>query len=324
MPDILSAVAVANEFRQEIALLDAAAAQSMLDAWRGVESSLLAEMEKFAGRLKGKPVKTWQLYRMKRYQELLAQVEMQLTALEKAVAPTITAGQVQAAQLGAQMATTTLDALGYGVSFNTLPAAAVENVTALARAGRPLSALLQPMYGAAADGITRELIAGIAIGKGPREIARRMAQGGLTDALDHLLLVTRDQYNRAHRAAALQRYADTEAVYGYVRRCARQAGRTCIACVSLDGKFYELDKPFEAHPQCRCVMIPAIKGVTWKSRLNSGQEWFSELSEAEKIATMGKGRYEQWKGGRLSWDTIVKRTEHPVWGVSATPAPLSG
>lgn len=56
------------------------------------------------------------------------------------------------------------------------------------------------MYGLTGpSGIIRELVAGVALGLGPRQIARRMAQDGMTDALNHLLLVTRDQYNRSHR-----------------------------------------------------------------------------------------------------------------------------
>ena len=314
MADILSAVAVATEFRQELALLDAASVETMLDAWRGVEARLLTDMETFAARFTaGQALTPGQLLRMERYQALYVQVEAQLAAMESAAGPILTAGQIQAAQQGALAAATTLRSFGVAASFNALPVPAVENVIALARAGRPLAALLEPMYGLAADGIIRELVQGVALGLGPRQIARRMAQDGLTDALDHLLLVTRDQYNRAHRTAALQRYEASGVVRGYVRRCARQAGRTCIACIALDGEFYPLSVPFEEHVMGRCVPIPAVEGVSMRP-LGSGQSWFEGLSEEEQIATMGRGRWEAWKAGELPWDKMAVKTSHPVWG----------
>ena len=323
MPDILSAVDIADEFRQELLRLEGAAVDSMLAGWQGVEARLAADMETFAARFAaGETLTPGQVLRMQRFQELYAQVTAELAALEGATGPILTAGQAQAAQLGALQAAQTLQALEVGLSFNVLSTRATANIVALARAGRPLAALLEPMYGQAADGIIRELINGIALGKGPREIARRMARDGMTDALNHLLLVTRDQYNRAHRTAAAQRYEESGVVRGYVRRCARQAGRTCPACIALDGTFYPLSEPLAEHPQGRCVMIPAIKGIEMKSRLGSGKVWFEGLSQEEQIATMGPGRYAAWQDGRLNWDNMVVTKTHPVWGPSVHPAPI--
>lgn len=315
MPDILSAVDIAAEFRDELARLDAAAVDVMLGQWRQVEAALIADMEAFAARFEaGETLTPGQVLRMERYQALQAQVTAQLSALESAAGPLVTAGQTQAAQLGALQAATTLDALGVGITFNQLSTKATQNIVALARAGKPLAELLQPMYGQAAEGIIRELINGVALGYGPRKIARNMARDGLTDALNHLLLVSRDQYNRAARTAAFQRYEDSGVVRGYTRRCARQAGRTCIACIAMDGEFYPLSVPFAEHPQGRCTPIPAVKGVEMRSRLGSGKAWFEGLDEDAQIATMGRGRWEAWKAGELPWDKMAVKTNHPVWG----------
>lgn len=315
MPDIMSAVDIASEFREELANLNEKAVGDMLAEWRQVETALIADMEAFAARFEpGQSLTPGQVLRMERYQALQAQVTAQLSALEGAAGPLITAGQGQAAGLGALQAATTLDSLGVGLTFNQLSTKATQNIIALARAGKPLAELLQPMYGAASEGIIRELINGVALGYGPRKIARNMARDGMTDALNHLLLVSRDQYNRAARTAAFQRYEDSGVVRGYTRRCARQAGRTCIACISLDGTFYPLSEPFAEHPQGRCTPIPAIKGVEVRSRLGSGQSWFEGLDEDAQIATMGRGRWEAWKAGELPWDKMAVKTSHPVWG----------
>jgi hypothetical protein len=320
--DAMSAVAVAAEFREELARLDAAAVESMLDAWRGVEARLAAEMQRFAGRFPaGTMLTPGQVLRMGRYQELYAQVERELGALERVATGTLETGARQAAGLGVEQAMFSLEALGVAGSFNRLPTAAVANVVGLARAGRPLAALLEPMYGLAAAGILRELTNGLALGLGPREIARRMAADGLSDGLNHLLLVTRDQYNRAHRLAALESYRRSGVVAGYVRRCARQAGRTCVACIALDGQEYRLEAEFEEHAQGRCVLIPLVRGVNYDG-LGSGQSWFEGLSQEEQIGTMGRGRWEAWQEGRLPWEKMVRRTTHAVWGTSVTPAAI--
>ena len=45
MPDIMSAVDIAAEFRDELARLDAAAVDVMVGQWRQVETALIADME---------------------------------------------------------------------------------------------------------------------------------------------------------------------------------------------------------------------------------------------------------------------------------------
>lgn len=321
MADAMSAVAVAAEFRVELARLDAAAVASMVDAWQGVDARLRQEMERFATRLAGQELTLGQVLRMERYQALLAQVERELESLEGVATGRLGAGMREAAELGVQQALDSLEALGVAGSFNRLPAAAVGNVVALARAGRPLATLLEPMYELAAAGVLRELTNGLALGLGPREIARRMAADGLSDGLNHLLLVTRDQYNRAHRLAALESYRRSGVVTGYVRRCARQAGRTCVACIALDGHEYRLEAEFEEHPQGRCTLIPLVRGVNYDG-LGSGQLWFEGLSQEEQIETMGRGRWEAWREGALTWEGLVRRRTHPVWGTSVGPAAI--
>ena len=320
---IQSAVQVAAEFRQELARLDGAATEAMLGAWGGVEEALLADMERFAGRFEpGESLTPGQVLRMERYRALYAQVEAQLATLEGVAAGTLEAGTQQAVALGTAQAVESLESLGVSVGFNRLPAAAVGNVVSLARAGRPLAQLLEPMYGQASAGIVRELVNGVALGLGPRAIARRMSQDGMTDGLNHLLLVTRDQYNRAHRTAAMETYRESGVVTGYVRRCARQVGRTCIACVALDGTFYTLESDFEEHPQGRCTMIPAVRGVDMGA-VTSGKDWFKGLSEEEQKAVMGEARWEMYKAGDLKWHQMVRKRTDPVWGTSVTPMPVS-
>lgn len=316
------AVRIAGLYRLALRRNEAEVVQSMVEAWRGVEATLIQEFERFAERLgTAESLTPGQLLRLGRFQSLLGQVQGELIRYEQVISPLSEVGQRMAAEQGQAMAAEILR--GLGVSFNRLPMGAVENLVGLARAGQPLAALLEPMYGQAAAGIMRELTTGLALGHGPRAIARRMARDGLSDGLNHLLLVTRDQYNRSHRLAAMQTYRSSGVVTGYVRRCARQAGRTCVACIILDGEFFTLDEMFESHPQCRCTMIPAVRGVNY-STLGSGREWFESLGREEQMATMGGARYEAFQAGDISWEDMVRHTSHPVWGAGVQVASLGG
>lgn len=314
------AARIAAEWRDALRQQEAAVVEAMLDTWQMVQADLRQEFERFlAGLDANHPLTEGQLLRMSRMQSLLAQVDRELGRFGRAAGPLVGAGQQLAAEQGRRMALEMLR--GLGVSFDRLPIGAVENVTALARAGYPLEALLEPMYGAAATGVMRELVNGLAAGRGPRQIARRMAVDGLTDGLNHLLLVTRDQYNRAHRLAALEVYRRSGVVTGYVRRCARQVGRTCVACIALDGQTYRLEAEFEEHPQGRCTLIPLVRGVNYDS-LGNGQSWFESLSAEEQVATMGRGRWELWQAGQIGFGEMVTRSRDAVWGPAVWVTPL--
>ena len=81
VPDIMSAVDIAAEFRDELARLDAAAVDVMVGQWRQVETALIAAMEAFAARFEpGQSLTPGQVLRLERYQALQAQVTAQLTA----------------------------------------------------------------------------------------------------------------------------------------------------------------------------------------------------------------------------------------------------
>lgn len=322
-PKIQTAVQIAAEFGQDLQRLDRAAVETMLQIWGDVADPLQEQMFQLAEQIaaQGSTPTRAQLLRVERYQALLQSVQVQVQQLEFAATGVLADGTSQAALLGIQQGTSTLESLGIAGNFNRLPVSAVQNITSLARAGQPLASLLAPMYGQAAGGITRELINGVAMGLSPRRIARRMIQDGLTDSLNHLLLVTRDQYNRAHRTASLETYRKSDVVSGYVRRCARQPGRTCIACVALDGIIYKLQEDFEGHPQDRCTLIPIVRGMDPKS-LSDGRTWFKSLTPEEQIATMGQARWEAWQAGELRWRHMIQRKTHPIWGTSVTPKPM--
>lgn len=314
MPTLLEII---RDFRGQLLDAERATVETMLDTWQGVEQALVDQFERLVAEI-GDAVPTQaDLYRLGRYQQLLVQVNEEIMRWQRLAEPSIAAGQREAVRLGALMAQGMLAELG---TIAVLPVAAIENILALAQAGRPLAVLLEAAYGEAAKGITRELINGLAVGLSPRDIARFIVERGLTDALNHVLLVVRDQYNRAHRMAGLELYRQSGVVEGYIRISARN-NRTCAACLALDGEFFELDEPFDSHPQCRCTTVPAVRGVK-RPEMGRGRDWFETQPITEQVRILGRGRWELWKDGRLDFDDLVKKIPNDVWGASVVPTPL--
>lgn len=314
MPTLLEII---RDFRGQLLDAERATVEMMLDTWQGVEQALVDEFERLVAEIGDGVATSQELYRLGRYQQLLTQVNEELMRWQTLAESGIAAGQREAVRLGALMAQGLLAELG---TIAVLPVAAIENILALAQAGRPLAVLLEAMYGQAAQGITRELLNGLAVGLSPRDIAQRIVERGLTDALNHVLLVMRDQYNRAHRLAGLELYRASGVVEGYIRIAAHN-NRTCPACLALDGEFFELDEPFESHPQCRCTTIPVVRGVK-RPELQRGRDWFAEQPITEQRLILGNGRWELWKDGRLDFDDLVKKIPNEVWGASVVPTPL--
>jgi hypothetical protein len=207
------------------------------------------------------------LYRLQRMQELLAQTQEQISRFTRLAGNQLETLQTEAARQGLNNAMDLMEQAAGGedvrllLRLDRLNVEAAENIAALARGGRPLASLLERTYPAASAGMIEQLIRGVALGINPRETTRRILREGLAQGLNHVLLVTRDQQIRAYREASRQQYQNSRMVVRYRRLAAKQPGRTCLACLALDGTVYEKDELMPLHPQDRCVMIPIIRGV---------------------------------------------------------------
>jgi len=179
-------------------------------------------------------VKQWQLARLQRYVRLLAQVQAEIEKYTGKVAePVIQKLQNDSAYAGLQHALSLIDATitsgggdAIGFTFDRLGVEAVQNIVSVAGAGKPLGDLLQAAYPLVANGITDKLIEGTALGWNPRKTARSIIADGLSQGLNHILLVSRDQQIRSYREASRQQYAKS-GIQQYRRLAAKQS-RTCF------------------------------------------------------------------------------------------------
>jgi len=293
-------------------------AVALAEAWKTVEEAIRDELEALTDEIASESGLTRaKLYRMARLQRMLTQVDAELRALVGVYEDQVQNQMLQTAADSTAQAAWVGQLLGVEGSFDRINTAALRDLLALSMSGAPLRNLLENAYAAAADGIITELIKNTALGRNPREIAKYVTQNGLSNGMNHLLLVSRDQQLRAYRMAALETYR--QAGVERVRRVAAKSLRTCFMCLYLDGKVYDINEQPEMHPQDRCSFIPFWEG--WQPEWTNGVEWLKGIPENDQRTILGRARWELWRKGtplREMYDVH----DHATWGPTLRQIPL--
>lgn len=112
--------------------------------------------------------------------------------------------------------------------------------------------------------------------------------------------------------------------------------RTCLECAARDGKAWDMEgrpigehsipyAPPPKHRNCRCVLTPVLRsweelGIYGFEDFDEGtrasmdgqvsgsmtfEDWFETLDAARQEAILGKGRYELYKSGKISFSDLV-------------------
>lgn len=299
--------------------------EDLTRGWFAVEQTLAPQITALAyetseARAQGRLVNVSTVAQSDRYMATMSQMRSEIARYDAEWAISrIDDLQRDLAGVGLSQADTLLAMTGLDASaFATFNPLAVASILEQAREGLPLMALLDRGYGLAAQSIADHLIAGVALGINPRQLAKDMVRNGLSQSLNHTLLVARDQGIRAWRTASQERYAMT-GIKQYRRTAARQA-RTCIACLALDGTIYDAAQLFPTHPQCRCVMVPIVPGIK-PIEIAPASEWLKGQSPAVQKATLGPERYAMYQKD-VPLVAMVKFTDDPTWGRGTKIKPL--
>lgn len=118
------------------------------------------------------------------------------------------------------------------------------------------------------EGLTTNLSAGMVQGLSPITIARNMvadiASGLDKIGMNRAKMIARTEIIRAHHLGNINEYrrADAEMNVSVLAEFkTAEDDRVCDECAALDGKIYSLDEAeglIPVHPQCRCVILPAV------------------------------------------------------------------
>jgi SPP1 gp7 family putative phage head morphogenesis protein len=308
-------VAMAREFKADLARRETTNVAEMATRYRSVVKALESSIEALAARLAHEaelgvvPTKG-ALYRMNRYAELQAQMAQEMKGYNAWAKARIEATRHDMAGMGVQHADALARASGLRATFDRLPAANIEQMVAQLQADAPLGELLVKAYGDAADEVANRLLQGVTLGQSPRAVAEN-ASNALGIQLDRAMTIARTETLRAYREPQLERF--TQLGITEYKRIATHDELTCIGCLVEDGEVYSTPDGFDAHPNCRCTAVPIVPGAeapTWQS----SEEWFSSLDAEQQLAMMGPGRYELWSSGAVNWADMSARTWNDTWG----------
>jgi len=324
-----------EELARQVAALDRATAARIINEYAVVYAQLQDQAAGVVRVAQQRNLKPWEVNRMNRLNELEGQLVKNVGQFSRVAGETVTAGQRAAVGLSVQGAPVVANAslptgitLGnlanVGIGWNQLPAEAFQAFVGISGDGAPVGNLLANLGPQAATGVKQGIRTGIATGQSPREIANVVRQAAGMP-LSKALTISRTEVNRAHREATRLNYAaNSNVVKGY-RRLATKDENTCMACIALDNTVYETNEPLDAHPNCRCAMVPDTLtyqdlglDIPEEPRPQTGQEWFGQQDRKTQENMMGTKVFTAYQGGRVGLNDLVTTSTSSVWGKSST------
>ena len=306
---------LADGFRRQLLANERRAATAMAQEYGRVWKRIQGEIHDIYQELYQTGLTDNLTYRLARIDELRVQVEAEIGRFAQYAEGEITGQERQAVT----------DALAHSeqlvraqlpeamIGWVRLPAGALENLVGVLQDGSPLADLLAELGPDAARLVSDGLIQGLALGLGAAEIAREI-RAGLGGNLVRALRIARTETLRAYREASRAAYqANNDLVAGWVWRSGRNR-RTCGACWAMDGTFHTLDEMLDGHPNCRCYMVPVVRGKPNIALRKNGVEAFNELWQVEQLAVLGPAKFTAFQDGAITLTDLVGRRFDARWG----------
>ena len=196
----------------------------------------------------------------------------------------------------------------------------MQDLVGFASDGSPLRVLFDALGPEVSQGMRDALTTALATGMGPRETARLMRRQfgvGLTRALR----ISRTEQLRAYREASRRNYeANSDIIDGWIWLAACDS-RTCAACWAMHGRKFDVKEKPANHVQCRCVMVPSVKG--FKSTIVPGAELFKEAPVATQRGALGATGYRWYADGRVKLNDFLGVRTSRQWGRQVRVRPLA-
>jgi len=313
--------------------------QEITRAYSSVASRLVRDLALLVAQIdrardRGVEVSPGWLFAQARFDRLIADLAEHTDRFLDQAARAATAGQRAAVQAafddGRRLARAALGPaprrvlLQVSGSWTRMPTGALDQLIGRASDGTPLASLLGEIAPLAPDRVRDALAYGVATGRNPRLIAREV-QAASQVSRNRALVIARTEIVGAHREAVDETWRATGVVTGWAWRCARDA-RTCAACWGRDGT----DEP-GTHPCCRCARVPET--MSWaelgldipdnRPRPAAAADDFAALSEADKLAVLGRAKLDAYNAGEITLDGLVQRTHSDRWGPGIRVATLA-
>ncbi|MGI6079256.1 MAG: phage minor head protein, partial [Fastidiosipilaceae bacterium] len=317
---------IVERHRRELLRLERGAASEMVRAYGGIWQRLQQELDRLledynaALKVNDEISPSW-VYEHDRLYNLQRQVEAELRRFADYAEAQIIANEREAVTAAGRhfqeiLTTTARGRPGIVGAWDRLPIPAIEDLVGFTANGSPLRTLLDELGPAASEAVRSGLIQGLALGQNPRAIARQIRQG-FGGVLVRALRISRTETLRSYREATRRNYqANSDIIAGW-RWLAAKQGRTCAACLAMDGSFHTLDDYLDDHPNGRCAMVPVLKGEEGAPPVwETGSEWLDKQPEAVQRHVLGNAGYEAYKAGAVTLSDFVGQKSDPRWGTT--------
>lgn len=312
----------AATFRAQLRNREDTATSEMARRWLEIEHALQDSMDALVLELSQTQTPTeTQILQSQRYLRLRQQIAEQVTTYRHYASQLIQADQTAALNMAIQHSAALINVVaqdvGLSVDFDRLPIEAVQAIVGQSGDGSPLAVILTEASKAGDDALRRQLIAGLALGRNPKDLAKDVMRKGLGATFTRVSTIYRTEVLRAYRYTSQEAYKASGVVTGYKRLSARDS-TCCLGCLMSDGQIYDLASNFDEHPAGRCSILPIVKDFPLK--IGTGQDWFKGQPEATQKRMLGQTRYDLWQGGDVSLSDLVARRDNSTWGGALVPA----
>lgn len=330
---------LSDDFRQAVLRRETQAATRLVSSYSAVVGRLERETDRIIRRLqqlrdRGETPGPAILFQEGRLEALTTQARAQLGQFSA-----VAAGQTEAAQgtvvgrVPDDTSRLAVAAVGPAPSgpvsaienaWNRLPANALEELIGRASDGSPLRAVFASVGAGVAEDVQNVLVAGLAAGRNPREIARNL-RSAFGTGLNRALIISRTETLTAYREGTRRTYrTNTDIMEGWVWHSAL-GPRTCPACWAMHGTKHSVDERLDGHPNCRCAMVPLTRsweelGFTGlpdtRPDVPMGTDLFRDAPPDIQERVLGHRGFEAYSRGDLRLTDFLARRNDPRWGTT--------
>lgn len=320
----------AQQFRDRIIAGDAAALEKLVSTYSGISRRVQAEIEALLAKIESGEITKSGLARLPQYQRLLKTIKIELqyysgymTVEMRAAAQALIADGITDSR---KLVISVLEQYGVSASllaeFRLLNPAALEQLIPFLDQGSVLWQKVNILPDWTVDRVAQAILEGVSLGKNPRDIAGviEYALGeGLTQAMRMMRTLQLWAYREATRANYI---ANSDIVKGWIWWAYLDMA-TCGSCIAMHGSEHSNSEVLNDHYNGRCTMLPLVVGLERGDLVDqTGQEWFSKLSDADQRQILGAGKYDAWKNGLFDFSRLSQEHDDDVYGIMRAEASL--
>lgn len=253
-------------------------------------------------------------------QRLREAIERDIRAFTPALAAAARDGVTQGIEAGQAVA---LGMIGTqtGATLNTLNGFGVSQMIGIVDS-EPFRAALNRFGPAAGQKAADILLTGIAAGMGPARIAKRLRDFVVGEMRQWAETTARTAMLTSFRRASHETYRANADVVGSWMWWAALDSRTCLSCISQHGSVHPLSEELTDHHRGRCSPIPVVRGTTWASSVQRGEQWFDRQSAGVQREMLGPSAYAAYRRGEWDWSRVSVEYQDAVYGAMRRAATL--